>query len=212
VPPSQEGAHPRPGPKIHFENACNARNPTPPPTRPQRPATPATPRTSPPARALDVTVERWHSVGRKALRRYTTLRKVLSNMSVQGRGWADDPIRGAGGRRHYNAWRRHLAQLRRLTILDVLTENDLSLVARGTQAFLARTLGVSEATISRDMRRLFADACRDPRSCPLCGCRALDDAGAQAIAAGIERLRRVIFKLQPETRAGRVVGATGPYA
>lgn len=72
----------------------------------------------------------------------------------------------AGGARRYQAERRRKAEARRLEILrlldtgecgEVLNEDDRGcpVLAWGTQARLARRLGVSRYTISFDMRRLF---------------------------------------------------------
>ena len=52
----------------------------------------------------------------------------------------------AGGRRHYNSLRQLHAELRRAQVARLLLDGGLH---RGTQAQIARQLGVSEATISR---------------------------------------------------------------
>jgi hypothetical protein len=109
-------------------------------------------------------------------------------MSVQAHtrnddGWADDPIRAAGGRARYNRMRQDLAAIRRKEIVDHLHSSGLSLIGRGVQRRLAQRFGVSEATISRDMTALL-DASRWGRTnrCPLCGSKAMDRAALDAIA------------------------------
>jgi hypothetical protein len=71
----------------------------------------------------------------------------------------------AGGRRHHNGTRQARAQLRRAEVARLLATLGLR---HGTQAVIARRLGVSEATISRDLTALFRGS--RPRRCPLCGC------------------------------------------
>lgn len=72
----------------------------------------------------------------------------------------------AAGRRRYNSVRRFRAQLRRIEVLNLIgTYGGLH---RGVQASIARTLGVSQATISRDLRGLLAPDRLE--WCPLCGC------------------------------------------
>jgi hypothetical protein len=73
--------------------------------------------------------------------------------------------RRAGGRRRYNAGRRFLRNLRRAQIVSRLAGTSW-LYARpphGLQAALARVLGVSPATISRDLRALRDPAYRMPQ-------------------------------------------------
>jgi hypothetical protein len=74
----------------------------------------------------------------------------------------------AGGRRRHNATRQARAQLRRAEVARLLGTLGWR---HGTQAVIARRLGVSEATISRDLTALFRGS--RPRRCPLCGCGAL---------------------------------------
>lgn len=73
--------------------------------------------------------------------------------------------RRAGGRRHYNAWRKALA-FRRLH-LEVASRlfAQGSLFRRGIQAELARELGVSRSTICRDIDHLLCQGW----PCPHCG-------------------------------------------
>lgn len=72
--------------------------------------------------------------------------------------------RRAGGRRRYNAQRKFVAEYRR-TILRELLFAKGRLRERGVQAKLARDLGVSRATICRDIRVLL----RECQPCPCCG-------------------------------------------
>jgi len=111
-------------------------------------------------------------------------------MSVQDRpGWARDPIRAAGGRRHYNSVRQFRAELRRIEILCFLAESGVSLLVRGTQRALARRFAVSESTISRDLVGILAE--RSPiRRCPFCGAKPLDEEGVRAIENGHQRFGR----------------------
>ncbi len=62
--------------------------------------------------------------------------------------------RRAGGRRHYNAVRRFRAELRRRHLAAWLRADAGGW--SGQQARAARALGVSEATISRDLARMQA--------------------------------------------------------
>ena len=57
----------------------------------------------------------------------------------------------AGGRRRYNAVRAHRASLRRLQVLELLRTFG---GGHGAGVRIARALGVSAATISRDLVRL----------------------------------------------------------
>ena len=60
--------------------------------------------------------------------------------------------RRAGGRRHYNSIRQTRAAFRRLQVARLLCRWGLGY---GVQARVARRLGVSEATISRDVAALL---------------------------------------------------------
>jgi DNA invertase Pin-like site-specific DNA recombinase len=75
----------------------------------------------------------------------------------------------AGGRRRYNAERRRKAEERRDQILELTAGiNLLALVPgrrTGIKAELARRLGVSRSTISRDVNAIFSDLF----TCPRCG-------------------------------------------
>ena len=70
--------------------------------------------------------------------------------------------RRAGGRRRYNAVRGLRALLRRREVARLLSVQG-GLTYRGTQARLARQLGVSRATICRDLAYLM-------RQCYPCRC------------------------------------------
>jgi hypothetical protein len=72
----------------------------------------------------------------------------------------------AAGRRRYNSVRRSRAQLRRIEVLKLI--GVYGGLHRGVQASIARTLGVSPATISRDLRGHLAPDRLE--WCPLCGC------------------------------------------
>lgn len=66
---------------------------------------------------------------------------------------AEEAHRRAGGRRRYHAQRRRAAEERRGRVAELIIQWGWM---QGTQARLARELGVSEATISRDMRKIYA--------------------------------------------------------
>src|SRR5688500_17808012 len=61
--------------------------------------------------------------------------------------------RRAGGRSRYNDRRRVAAALRRIQVMELLQSE--TILTRGTQARLARAVGVSEATLSRDVKALL---------------------------------------------------------
>jgi AraC-like DNA-binding protein len=87
-------------------------------------------------------------------------RQAWSQSTSDAAAWAR-----AGGRRRHNATRRAHAELRRAEVARLLGTLGWR---HGTQAVIARHLGVSEATISRDFTALFRSS--PPRRCPLCGC------------------------------------------
>src|ERR1051325_1862965 len=66
---------------------------------------------------------------------------------------AEEAYRRAGGRRRYHAQRRREAEERRARVAELVMQWGW---VQGTQARIARELGVSEATISRDMRKIYA--------------------------------------------------------
>ncbi len=61
--------------------------------------------------------------------------------------------RRAGGRRHYNAHRQLLAELRRSALVDYLWASGMVPFGRGAE--LARHFGVSRSTICRDLERVM---------------------------------------------------------
>jgi hypothetical protein len=66
------------------------------------------------------------------------------------------------GRTRINAWRKHVAALRRRQVLDLLLRYGWKY---GTQSLIAAQLGVHKSTISRDIRHLFPLL----TECPTCG-------------------------------------------
>ena len=76
----------------------------------------------------------------------------------------DEVCRRAAGRRHYNSVRRFQAAIRRREVARLLCVQG-GLTERGTQANLARQLGVSRSTVCRDIAWLL----RQGRPCPCCG-------------------------------------------
>ena len=70
----------------------------------------------------------------------------------------------AGGRRKYNALRRDRAEFRRIEVADRLVTYGWTY---GVQARIAEELGVSDATISRDLKAIFPGAIE----CPACTVR-----------------------------------------
>jgi hypothetical protein len=70
----------------------------------------------------------------------------------------------AAGRRRYNALRRDRAQYRRIQVAELLLSGGWNY---GAQARIAEELGVSDATISRDLKAIFPGAIQ----CPVCACR-----------------------------------------
>jgi hypothetical protein len=71
----------------------------------------------------------------------------------------------AAGRRHYNAVRHLQAELRRGQVLELLMEHGF--FSRGIQRRIARHLGVSRATICKDVRAILEEGRLHP--CPTCG-------------------------------------------
>jgi hypothetical protein len=92
---------------------------------------------------------------------------VERSVNVSRREWSaststDEAHRRASGRRQYNAVRQFRAILRRAEVAQLL--NQLG-YGHGVQVRIARRLGVSPATISRDVAAVLAA----PRRCPRCG-------------------------------------------
>ena len=82
-----------------------------------------------------------------------------------GTSWATgDPFRAAGGRRGWNRQRQDMAEIRRLEVVRLLRKVGSG---RGSQVTIARALGVSESTVSRDVRAVFAMTGQS--RCPCCG-------------------------------------------
>lgn len=75
----------------------------------------------------------------------------------------DTVCRRAAGRRHYNSLRQFHALLRRRQVIELVGR--YGLFTHGAQARIAQELGVSEATISRDIACLL----RLHVACPCCG-------------------------------------------
>jgi hypothetical protein len=74
----------------------------------------------------------------------------------------DEVCRRAAGRARYHALRRFQRQERRLLVVELLRRYGL---VHGVQARISRELGVSEATVSRDVAALL----KDRAACPCCG-------------------------------------------
>ena len=77
----------------------------------------------------------------------------------------DTVCRRNAGRRHYNAVRQFLRLRRRGQLVALLNQHHLLLCHRGTQARLARELGVSRTTVCRDVQFLLTLN----TACPCCG-------------------------------------------
>ena len=65
--------------------------------------------------------------------------------------------RRASGRRHYNAWRKLKAAMRRREVERLMAAEGAGLFAWGAQAEIARQLGVHRSTVSRDMGQILGD-------------------------------------------------------
>jgi hypothetical protein len=84
-----------------------------------------------------------------------------------GKPWSaptswDEVVRRAAGRRKYHALRRFQRALRRQQVAELLTRYGLR---PGVRARIARELGVSQATISRDVKAVEESMA----PCPCCG-------------------------------------------
>ena len=88
----------------------------------------------------------------------------MSVQNIHGFGWANDPIRAAGGRRRWNAVRQTRAIERRAEVVKLMRTYG---IGRGSQTKIAAALGVSDATISRDFNTIFS--MNDSVRCPCCG-------------------------------------------
>lgn len=69
----------------------------------------------------------------------------------------------AAGRRRYNALRRSQRDVRRAQVARLVTE--FGGIGRGVQVRVARILGVSPSTVSRDVSAVLGDT----RPCRACG-------------------------------------------
>lgn len=95
----------------------------------------------------------------------------------------DEAAHRAGGRRRYNAARRVQAWARRRQVADLL--NKYGLLEYGTQARIADELGVSRATVHRDVRAILAQT----RLCACCGSLVPRDRDRwKALVWGLEHL------------------------
>jgi hypothetical protein len=84
-------------------------------------------------------------------------------------GWSErvsdgDAAARAGGRRRYNGVRRDRARFRRIAVVQRVLSDGWTY---GVQARIAEELGVSDATICRDLKAIFPGAIQ----CPVCACR-----------------------------------------
>jgi len=110
-------------------------------------------RTQRPARVTNILVTTPRKPGGRVERPRKSEETALL-MSVQdGSGWARDPIRAAGGRRRYNADRQIRARLRQVEVVKLLIAYGGN---RGANVRIAKELGVSEATVSRDIKAILA--------------------------------------------------------
>jgi hypothetical protein len=96
----------------------------------------------------------------------------------------DQVCKRAAGRARYNAWRQRRAAERRWLVWRLL---DAYGGGHGTQARIARTLGVSKATITSDLARLHADRRRELYGDPTIPRRPLPDLDAE-----VRRFRAVM--------------------
>lgn len=76
-----------------------------------------------------------------------------------------EAARRAGGRRRYNSVRNLQAVMRRMEVINLVNTGSLGLTEWGTQTRVAAALGVSRATVCRDMKRLLEMG----QACPCCG-------------------------------------------
>jgi DNA-binding NarL/FixJ family response regulator len=94
--------------------------------------------------------------------------RLVGIISMKASEWAqrtdnDSVARRAGGRRRHNAVRQTIATVRRF---DVLRLSMAMGFRHGSQAEIARQLGVSQATITRDVRQVLREIAS---KCPTCG-------------------------------------------
>jgi hypothetical protein len=92
-------------------------------------------------------------------------------ISVQYPGWTPQAVyRFVGGRNRHNARRREMGNHRRAVLLCKLVGLPRPL-PWGYQAALAKALGVSTATICRDLRLLASPSYKMPRLKEVPGCK-----------------------------------------
>ena len=103
---------------------------------------------------------------KRARMRESEVRKGEWNAQAE---W-DAVCRRNAGRRRYNCWRAFRRAYRRTQVAKLLLEygRQGGLSAHGCQARIARALGVSQGTISRDVQAL-TKSWRSSGVCPLCG-------------------------------------------
>lgn len=108
----------------------------------------------------------------------------------------------AGGRRGYNAHRQAQALVRRLRVAELLGQSGFH---RGALARLARELGVSKATITRDVQSMLPIAC----FCPCCA-RLVPREGLPALlTASLARHGRGLTPAAEAVQASFASGAAG---
>ena len=89
-------------------------------------------------------------------------------MSQSRSTWWSDPVSTyeanarAGGRNRYNCTRQWQALARRHTVIELVQDRGLGY---GVRAQIARELGVSRSTITRDVNRILK---LDGTNCPTC--------------------------------------------
>ena len=96
--------------------------------------------------------------------------------------------RRAGGRRRWNSYRQLKAKLRQHKVLAIMAEMVLpsGKLHRGMQARIARMLGVSQATISRDIIAVLRP--EPSRYCSACGARQFSTIEIERLDEKIEEL------------------------
>ena len=80
----------------------------------------------------------------------------MSNKDWNKPTTSDEAYRRASGRKHYNAVRQFRAAFRRTQVIRLL--QIYGLLDRGVQSRIAEQLGVSRATVSRDVKAISEDA------------------------------------------------------
>ena len=80
----------------------------------------------------------------------------------------DTVCKRASGRRSYNAMRSFRAALRTHQIVNLAIEMNLSLFAHGTQARIARALGIHRSIVNRAVKAILRKV-EVFKPCPVCG-------------------------------------------